>query len=109
LLSSFLAAVSPCFAAAAGHTEEATSHDPKEKLMMDLRFHRVAAAVLLAATLLASPSWGAKSHAPARTGLSTAARVWLLDLFGFGKRPSAKPQPNRKSGCGIDPNGTHCW
>jgi hypothetical protein len=108
LLSSFLSAVSPCFAAAAGHTEETTSYDPKEKLMTDFRSHRIAA-VLLAATLLASPSWGAKGHTPARTGLSTAARVWLLDLFGFGKLPSAKPKPTRKAGCGIDPNGGHCW
>lgn len=75
--------------------------------MTDLRFHRVAAAVLLAATLLASPSWGAKGHSPAGTGLSTAARVWLLDIFG--KLPTAKPQPHRKVGCGIDPNGGHCW
>jgi hypothetical protein len=75
--------------------------------MTDFRSHCIAA-VLLAATLFASPSWGAKGHAPAGKGLSTAARVWLLDLFGK-KLPSAKPQPPRKAGCGIDPNGTHCW
>lgn len=76
--------------------------------MTDFRSQHLAA-VLLAATLLTSPAGGAKGHAPAGAGLSTAARVWLLDLVGFGKRPTAKPQPTRKAGCGIDPNGTHCW
>ena len=65
------------------------------------------AVLLLAGALLASPSWGAtNSRAAAGTGLTAAARMWLLDLFG--KLPNAKPHPARKAGCGVDPNGAHC-
>jgi hypothetical protein len=62
------------------------------------------AVLILAGALLASPSWAATAgHTAAGPSLTTAARIWLLDLFA--KRPGPKPHPATKAGCGIDPNG----
>lgn len=60
--------------------------------------------LVLASALLALPSRPAAPRpAAAEAGLITGARVWVSELFG--KLPPAKPQPPRKAGCGIDPNG----
>ena len=63
--------------------------------------------LILAGSLLASPSWGATARrGSADSGLTASARTWVLGLFG--KLPPVKPQPPRKAGCGVDPNGTRC-
>jgi hypothetical protein len=62
------------------------------------------AVLILAGALFASPSWDAAAQRAATgTGLTAAARVWLLELFA--KLPAPKPHPTSKAGCGIDPNG----
>jgi hypothetical protein len=62
------------------------------------------AVLILAGALLASPSWATTAgHTAAGPSLTAAARIWLLELFA--KRPTAKPHPVTKAGCGIDPNG----
>jgi hypothetical protein len=64
------------------------------------------AVLILAGALFASPSWDATAQrASAGTGLTAAARVWLLELFA--KLPAPHSHPTSKA-CGIDPNGTHC-
>ena len=62
------------------------------------------AVLILAGALLASPTWATAARPNAAgPSLTAAARIWLLELFA--KRPTAKPHPVTKSGCGIDPNG----
>ena len=63
--------------------------------------------LILAGSLLASPSWGATARrGSANPGLTASARAWVLGLLE--KLPPAKPQPPQKAGCGVDPNGTRC-